>query len=50
MSAKNPDEADVFIGWSGYARLHGRSMIKKQCRKRERQWISRLLAKDYGEF
>ena len=50
MLAKNLDEADAFTGWRRYVRLHGRPMIKKQYRKRERQWINRLLAKDYEEF
>ena len=50
MPTKNPDEADVFTGWRRYVRLHGRPMIKKQYRKRERQWINRLFAKEYEEF
>ena len=50
MPAKNPDEADVFTGWRPHVRLRGCPVIKKQYRKRERQWVNRLLAKDYEKF
>lgn len=43
-------EIDVFTNWRHCVKHHGRPVIKKQYRKRERQWINRLLAKDYKDF